>query len=85
MVLQSLWGLSPSRNALWRRALAAALHGLSRWLDARAYAVEFPAERVSVQLAGQQVEVAAIPDTGMVALYVDGERRFTFLNGLERL
>jgi hypothetical protein len=73
------------RPSLARRLAVRALHAASRWLDARAYALEFPAERVEVRVGDSQVEVARIPDTGMTALYVDGERRFTFLQGLETL
>lgn len=70
----------------WLRRLAVrALQSASRWLDARAYALEFPADRIEVTIGDAQVELSRIPDTGATALYVDGERRFTFLQGLERL
>lgn len=87
MSLQATWGSSAPRvpPSLWRRLAVRALQSLSRWLDARAYALEYPQESVVALIAGQQVEVAYQPDTGATALYIDGERRFTFLQGLERL
>ena len=71
-----------------RRALARGLQAISRWLDQRAYALEYPEERVSVTLrdAGPaQVEVVRDPHTGFAVIYVDGERQFTFVRGLDRL
>jgi hypothetical protein len=68
-----------------RRAAIRVLHGASRWLDARAYALQYPETRIEVIVGDSQVELARIPDTGMTALYVNGERRFTFLQGLESL
>jgi hypothetical protein len=72
----------------FRRALARGLQATSRWLDQRAYALEFPEERVSVQLSDagpSQVEVVRDPHTGFAVVYVNGERQFTFVRGLERL
>jgi len=84
--MQAAWGPSPHvSQSLWRRLAVRALHTASRWLDARAYELEYPVASVSALISGQQVEVAYLPDTGATALYVDGERRFTFLQGLERL
>jgi hypothetical protein len=88
MSLQATWGSSSAPHApqpLWRRLAVRALQATSRWLDARAYELEYPTATVVAFIAGQQVEVAREPDTGAMALYVDGERRFTFLQGLERL
>lgn len=86
MSLQAAWGSAPhAQQALWRRLAVRALHAASRWLDARAYALEYPLDSVTALVAGQQVEVSYLPDSGATALYVDGERRFTFLQGLERL
>lgn len=72
----------------FRRALARGLQATSRWLDQRAYALEFPEERVSVSLGWNeptQVEVVRDPHTGFAAVYVNGERQFTFVRGLDRL
>jgi hypothetical protein len=86
MSLQAAWGSAPHvSQPLWRRLVVRALQATSRWLDARAYELEYPMETVTAFISGQQVEVAYLPDSGMTALYVDGERRFTFLQGLERL
>ncbi len=70
----------------WPRRLAVrVLHAASRWLDARAYALEFPAEHITVAIGDSQLELARVPGTGATVLYVNGERRFTFLQGLESL
>jgi hypothetical protein len=86
MSTQAAWGSSPHvSQPLWRRLVVRALQATSRWLDARAYALEYPMATVTAFVAGQQVEVAYQPDTGTTVLYVDGERRYSFLQGLERL
>lgn len=77
-----------SHSSAWRRALARGLQATSRWLDQRAYALEYPEERVSVQLSDagpSQVEVVRDPHTGFAVVYVNGERQFTFVRGLDRL
>jgi len=68
-----------------RSALVRGLQAASRWLDQRAYALEYPEERVSVHLGPSQVEVVRDPSTGFAAVYVNGERQFTFVRGLDRL
>lgn len=68
-----------------RRALVRGLQATSRWLDQRAYALEFPEERVSVPIGPTQVEVVREPHTGFAVVYVNGERQFTFVRGLDRL
>lgn len=86
MSYQAAWGQAPHvSQSLWRRLAVRALHAASRWLDARAYELEYPVATVTAFVSGQEVEVAYQSDTGATALYVDGERRFTFLQGLERL
>lgn len=87
MSLQATWGSSAPRvpSSLWRRLAVRALQATSRWLDARAYALEYPSESVLAVVDGQTVEVATVPTSGSTVVYVDGEHRFTFLQGLERL
>lgn len=77
--------IATARPSLGRRLAIRTLQRASRWLDARAYALEFPEERVRVHMDGSAVEVSRIPGTDQTAVYVDGVRRFTFLQGLERL
>jgi hypothetical protein len=85
MTMQAAWGSTPRTDLpLWRRLAVRALTQVSRWFDARAYALEFPADE-SLDLAVEHLELARDPVTGYSALYVNGERRFTFLQGLERL
>lgn len=85
MTMHATWGTTPRTDLpLWRRLAVRALTRTSRWFDARAYALEFPADE-KLELAAEHLEVARDPDTGFSALYVNGERRFTFLQGLERL
>lgn len=76
------------RISPFRRALARGLQATSRWLDQRAYALEFPEERISVSSGWDdptQVEVVRDPQTGFAVVYVNGERQFTFVRGLDRL
>ena len=68
-----------------RSTLVRGLHAASRWLDQRAYALEYPEERISVHVGPSQVEVARDPSTGFAVVYVNGERQFTFVRGLDRL
>lgn len=87
MSLQATWGSSAPRvpSSLWRRLAVRALQATSRWLDARAYALEYPSDSVLAVMDGQSIEVATLPGSDTTVLYVDGERRFTFMQGLERL
>lgn len=86
MTTVSLGALRPSpRTSLLRRTAVRALQATSRWLDQRAYAIEYPERRVRVHVGPSQVEVARDPCTGFAVLYVNGERQFTFVQGLERL
>jgi hypothetical protein len=85
MTMQAAWATAPRTDLpLWRRLAVRALTQASRWLDARAYALEFPVDE-ALELTAEHLEVARDPDTGFSALYVNGERRFTFPQGLERL
>ncbi|MBN8504850.1 MAG: hypothetical protein J0L58_10245 [Burkholderiales bacterium] len=68
-----------------RRALARGLQTASRWLDQRAYALEYPEERISVPVGPSQIEVVRDPHTGFAVVYMNGERQFTFVRGLDRL
>jgi hypothetical protein len=72
-------------SSLGRRLAIRALQGASRWLDARATALALSEDRVRVRIGESAVEVSRIPGTDLTAVYVDGVRRFTFLQGLERL
>jgi hypothetical protein len=89
MQAKASWIDAPGATAdltLWRRLAVRALHAASRWLDARAYWLQFPEPAaVSAIASTDHLEVAQDPETGFAALYVNGERRFTFLQGIERL
>ena len=63
------------------------LHRLSRGLDAcAARLAQTPAESLSEDGDGPvELEFRRDPQTGYAALFENGERRFTFLQGLERL
>ncbi len=70
-------------SAPLRYALARTLQTLSQRLDALAERLNAPAAE-SVATASH-LEYRCDPTTGHGVLYENGERRFTFLQGLERL
>ncbi len=66
-----------------RRSVARVLQTLSQQLDALAERLQAaPAEAVA---PASHLEFRRDPRTGHGVLYENGERRFTFLQGLERL
>lgn len=86
MTTASLGALGPTPRISWaRRTAVRALQNASRWLDQRAYALEFPERRIRVHVGPSQVEVTRDPHTGYAVVYVNGERQFTFVQGLDRL
>ncbi len=66
-----------------RRALAQLLQALSERLDALAENLQ--SEPTEAEVGSGLIEFSRDPHTGFGVLYEDGERRFTFLQGLERL
>jgi hypothetical protein len=73
----------PTQRLTLRRALAHALQALSLRLDAMAENLQ---SQPSDDVVGTGViEFSRDPETGHGVLYEDGVRRFTFLQGLERL
>ena len=70
-------------SAPLRRLLARVLHTLSQQLDALAERLQTaPAEAIA---PASHLEFRRDPASGHGVLYENGERRFTFLQGLERL
>lgn len=66
-----------------RTGLADLLHTLSLRLDAFASALQTPS--IETITAEPVLEFSRDPDTGHGVLYENGQRRFTFLQGLDRL
>jgi hypothetical protein len=66
-----------------RRALAQLLQALSARLDAMAEHLQ--SEPSDAAVGTGVIEFSHDPETGHGVLYEDGVRRFTFLQGLERL
>lgn len=86
MTTASMGIARPRPRISWiRRAAVRALQATSRWIDQRAHAIEYPEQRIHVQVGGAQVEVARDPHTGFAVVYLNGERQFTFVRGLDRL
>ena len=71
-----------SGRSILRQLLIQALHAASRRLDALAARLARPATPTPIEGA---LEYAVEPRTGHGVLYEGGVRRFTFLQGLERL